>query len=128
MKTQQTTSKLSSITSTATIAFSILVSALLFVGQASAADVFSSGITDSVQESTATDNNVLPDTASILVNINEAGASALSEALKGIGLKKAQAIVEWRNKNGNFAELEQLLEVKGIGEKTLLTNRHKMTL
>jgi competence protein ComEA len=62
------------------------------------------------------------------VNINDADIQMLSENLKGIGLKKAQAIVDWREQNGNFISLEQLLEVKGIGEKTLLANRALMRI
>lgn len=62
------------------------------------------------------------------ININEASAEAISERLKGIGLKKAQAIVEWRTANGKFTSIEQLMEVKGIGEKTLAANKDKITL
>lgn len=53
------------------------------------------------------------------VNINEADASEISVALKGIGLKKAQAIVDFREKHGEFAAAEDLALVKGIGEKTV---------
>ena len=62
------------------------------------------------------------------VNINTATAETLSDSLKGIGLKKAQAIVEWRKANGKFISAEQLTEVKGIGEKTVLANKEKITL
>ncbi len=63
-----------------------------------------------------------------IVNINTADAVALTEVLTGIGAKKAQAIVEWRKQNGKFTNLEQLLEVKGIGEKTLAANRNRIKL
>lgn len=53
------------------------------------------------------------------VNINEADASEISAALKGIGMKKAQAIVDYREKNGGFTTAEDLARVKGIGEKTV---------
>ena len=53
------------------------------------------------------------------VNINEADASEISAALKGIGLKKAEAIVEFREKNGSFASADDLVQVKGIGSKTV---------
>jgi competence protein ComEA len=62
------------------------------------------------------------------VNINVANAAEISSTLKGIGLKKAEAIVTWRNTNGQFSSLDQLLEVKGVGEKTLLQNKHKIKL
>jgi competence protein ComEA len=57
------------------------------------------------------------------VNINLANAEEIAAGLKGVGLKKAQAIVEWRKNNGKFTQLEQLMEVKGIGEKTLEINK-----
>jgi len=53
------------------------------------------------------------------VNINEADASEISESLKGIGIKKAQAIVDYREKNGHFTTVEDLALVKGIGVKTV---------
>ncbi len=52
------------------------------------------------------------------VNINKASAKDL-EALPGIGAAKAEAIVKYRKKNGNFGTLEELLKVKGIGPKVL---------
>ena len=52
------------------------------------------------------------------VNINTANQAQL-ETLPGIGPVKAQAILEWRAANGYFSNANQLLEVKGIGEKTL---------
>lgn len=62
------------------------------------------------------------------VNINTASAEEISAHLKGVGLKKAQAIVAWREANGVFTTKEQLMEVKGIGEKTLLANADKIAL
>ena len=52
------------------------------------------------------------------LDINTADVKQL-QALPGIGLKKAQAIVEFRNANGNFSSLEDLSKVKGIGKKML---------
>ncbi|MFT6103045.1 MAG: competence protein ComEA [Granulosicoccus sp.] len=62
------------------------------------------------------------------VNINTGSAEAISASLKGIGLKKAQAIIEWRKANGAFTSIAQLTEVKGIGEKTLMANKDKIKL
>lgn len=62
------------------------------------------------------------------VNINHATAIDIAVMLKGIGLKKAEAIVEWRIANGKFTDIDQLTEVKGIGEKTLLINKGKISL
>ena len=52
------------------------------------------------------------------VNLNTATQAQL-ETLPGIGPVKAQAILAWRAANGGFANANQLLEVKGIGQKTL---------
>ncbi len=62
----------------------------------------------------------LPDTVSAeeKVNINEADAEEL-QTLPGIGPAYAERIIEWRTENGMFTEPEQLLEIRGIGERRL---------
>jgi competence ComEA-like helix-hairpin-helix protein len=62
------------------------------------------------------------------VNINKATAEEMAEILNGVGLKKAELIVTYRTKYGEFKQLEDLLSVKGIGESTLAKNRHKIKL
>ena len=57
------------------------------------------------------------------VNVNTADASALAKELDGIGPAKAQAIVEYRQKNGPFKSPDDLLKVEGIGERVLDQNR-----
>ena len=57
------------------------------------------------------------------VNVNTADASMLAQELDGIGPSKAQAIVEYRQKNGPFRTAEDLLKVQGIGERVLEQNR-----
>ena len=57
------------------------------------------------------------------VNVNTANAETLSTELKGIGLSKAQAIVEYRKKHGPFKNADELSLVKGIGERTVDMNR-----
>ena len=52
------------------------------------------------------------------IDINRA-ESWLLEALPGIGETRAQAIVDYRNENGEFKRVEDLLQVKGIGQGTL---------
>jgi competence protein ComEA len=53
------------------------------------------------------------------VNINRADAQQISAGLKGIGPKKAEAIIAYRNQHGAFKSLHDLENVKGIGEKTV---------
>ena len=53
-----------------------------------------------------------------LVNLNAASLAELDE-LPGVGPVTAQAIVDWRTGNGGFRSVDQLLDVDGIGEKTL---------
>ena len=57
------------------------------------------------------------------VDINTADAETISAELKGIGLSKAKAIVEYRKKHGPFRSVEDVTLVKGIGERTLERNR-----
>lgn len=52
------------------------------------------------------------------ININTASAEQLTE-LPGIGPAYAQRIVEWREENGKFTSKEQLLEIRGIGQRRL---------
>jgi competence protein ComEA len=56
------------------------------------------------------------------VNVNQASAEQLAESLQGVGLKKAQAIVQYREQNGEFQSKNDLLNVKGIGVETLEKN------
>ena len=53
------------------------------------------------------------------VNLNTASAAQLEE-LPGIGASTAKRIVEHRQKNGGFKKIEELMNVKGIGEKSFL--------
>ncbi len=62
-----------------------------------------------------------------VININTADVQALTK-LKGIGTKKAEAIVAWRKANGAFKNISQFAEVKGIGEKTLEANRKSIRI
>ena len=62
-----------------------------------------------------------------LININTATASQLT-ALNGIGETKAAAIVEYREQHGRFTSVDELLNVRGIGEKTLANIRGQITV
>ena len=56
------------------------------------------------------------------VNVNEADAETLSAELIGIGMAKAEAIVEFREQHGAFESPEEILKVKGIGPRVLAAN------
>lgn len=58
----------------------------------------------------------------VKVSINSATAEALSKALKGVGLKKAQAIVSYREEYGPFKSVEDLKQVPGMGGKLVERN------
>ena len=62
------------------------------------------------------------------VDVNHADAAAIAETLNGIGMTKAEAIVAWREANGQFKSADQLAEVKGIGLKTVEKNRDRILL
>lgn len=61
------------------------------------------------------------------INLNTASQEQLSE-LPGVGKKKAAAIVEYRTKNGDFTSVDDLVNVKGIGNKILNKLRDQITL
>lgn len=62
------------------------------------------------------------------LDINKATAEQLAEVLAGVGKSKAQAIVQDRERNGNFKSVDDLVRVKGIGKATLEKNRSKITV
>jgi competence protein ComEA len=62
------------------------------------------------------------------VNVNTASAEEIAANLKGIGLSKAQLIVEYREANGSFLHVDELVKVKGIGVKTIDNNRGMILL
>jgi competence protein ComEA len=61
------------------------------------------------------------------VNLNTASAAQL-EALPGVGPAMAKRIVEYRQKNGSFKKIEELMNVKGIGEKSFLKLKPLITV
>ncbi|HBE9078659.1 ComEA family DNA-binding protein [Serratia fonticola] len=62
------------------------------------------------------------------VSINQADAEALATVLNGVGLKKAEAIVRYREQNGPFSEIDQLQEVPGIGPSLVERNRDRLKM
>lgn len=57
------------------------------------------------------------------VNINSADAATLAANIKGVGQKKAEAIVAYRSQHGAFQNADELAKVRGIGSKTIEKNR-----
>jgi len=62
------------------------------------------------------------------VDINTADEAALAAALKGVGLRKAAAIVEYRDQHGGFRTIDELANVRGIGLNTVDQNIERLTL
>ncbi|MDO4431503.1 MAG: helix-hairpin-helix domain-containing protein [Lonepinella koalarum] len=62
------------------------------------------------------------------LNINTSNVEQIQKGLIGIGAKKAEAIIQYREKHGNFTAIEQLLEVQGIGKATLEKNKDRISL
>lgn len=62
------------------------------------------------------------------VNVNTADAETISRSLQGVGLSKARAIVEYREKHGPFKSPDDLSLVKGIGDRTVELNRDNILL
>jgi len=63
-----------------------------------------------------------------VIDINTADAQTIASNTKGIGLVKATAIVNYREKNGAFHSIDDLTSIKGIGKKTIEKNRQNLKL
>ncbi|MBU9816146.1 helix-hairpin-helix domain-containing protein [Rahnella sp. C60] len=62
------------------------------------------------------------------VSINTATAEEFASVMNGVGMKKAQAIVSYREELGKFTDIEQLREVPGIGAALFERNRDRLKL
>ena len=60
------------------------------------------------------------------LNLNSVDAATLQRELNGIGKAKAEAIVAYRDVNGPFTSVDELLEIRGIGKALLDRNREKL--
>lgn len=80
-----------------------------------------------VQSSSAQGDVQADEAQTALININTATQRELEE-IPGVGPVTAAAIMTWREENGSFTAVEQLLEVSGIGAKTLETMRSAITV
>ncbi|CAM2007958.1 ComEA family DNA-binding protein [Acanthopleuribacter pedis] len=94
--------------------FAMMVSLVLMTAVGMAADGKKAGGTDVKPPETA-QKQVAP--AQALVNINTANLGELQK-LPRVGVKTAQRIIDFRAENGKFQTVEELMNVKGIGEKT----------
>lgn len=61
------------------------------------------------------------------ININTADTATLTK-LKGIGMRKAELIVKYREQHGRFASVEDLTKVRGISDKFIAANREHLTV
>ena len=62
------------------------------------------------------------------ININNASAEQIASTMTGIGGSKAKAIVDYRSSHGKFKSVQDLVNVDGIGSKTVEKNKDKITL
>ncbi|MFW5969940.1 MAG: ComEA family DNA-binding protein [Halofilum sp. (in: g-proteobacteria)] len=62
------------------------------------------------------------------IDINTADAESLAAGLDGVGEARAEAIVEYREANGDFPSVASLTAVSGIGPATLESNQERLTV
>ena len=107
---------------------SLFIAGAMLSTQALAEEKTSEQAQPQMQQQTAVQapSHTVHQTVGDKLNINTASASEIQKALIGIGAKKAEAIVQYREKHGNFTVAEQLLEVQGIGKATLEKNRDRI--
>tara|TARA_R110000782_G_scaffold112960_1_gene202907 strand:+ start:270 stop:536 length:267 start_codon:yes stop_codon:yes gene_type:complete len=61
------------------------------------------------------------------ININTADKEALMSVIKGVGDKKAEAIINYRKENGPFKSIDELTNIKGIGQTTIDKHREMLS-
>ena len=93
----------------------VLVAALLFVSSPLSAQRASKPPVSAAAASTE------------IVNLNTATAAQIA-SLPGIGPKTADLVVEYRVKNGPFKKIEEVMNVRGIGEKSFLKIKNRLTV
>lgn len=60
------------------------------------------------------------------IDLNTADVKTLSKSVKGIGKKRAEAIIKYRQEHGKFKSVNELSEVPGLGEKFVLSHMSKL--
>ena len=81
-----------------------------------------------VQQIKSSPRLAAPKEVSANVNINTADAKTLALELSGIGPKRAEAIIAYREQHVPFKSIDGLVEIKGIGKKTVERNREKIKI
>lgn len=85
----------------------------------------SSTAPNTAQTTAANSENSVTDTKTI--NLNTADVTELQN-LPGVGPKKAELIIQYRQEKGSFSKIEDLTEVQGIGEKTFAKIKSQLTV
>ncbi len=62
------------------------------------------------------------------VNINTADKEALMTSIKGVGEKRAEAIIAYREQNGSFKSVEELADVRGVGPSIVEKNMDNLSV
>jgi len=106
---------------------SLAVLALLAAGAPEPARGQTPASTPSTTSARASSRSAAKPPVTGTININTASATEL-EALPGIGAKTAARIVEYRQKNGPFKKIEELMNVRGVGEKSFLKLKPQITV
>ena len=103
------------------LSFSLAVFSSLLIGSVISSSAFAA---DAAAKTVKTEKTAVQQQA---ININKADLLSLTQ-LKGVGEKKAQAIIAYRDEHGPFQSVEELAEVKGIGEAIVNANREMISL
>jgi len=61
------------------------------------------------------------------INLNQADARTLAKVIKGVGAKRAEAIVLYREQHGHFTQLAELAKVKGISKRFIEKNQAQLS-
>ncbi len=78
---------------------------------------------DSPKSSPTSVNTKVHKAGALSLNINTSDAETIADLMNGVGIKKAQAIVDYRTQKGEFSSLDDLLAVKGIGPVVIEKNK-----